>query len=368
MKSNRWLFAIAAAGVILALFSAFLFSRQREAQPPAFKPASNPFAQGIYANGIIESFQSHGQNINLYPEVSGRVTALQAAEGDTVKAGATLLVVDDAVQRATAAQLHAQADAAKAALDAMKAQPRPEALAVAKAQVDSAAANLKNAEDQLAKVEHFLALDPQSITQDAVDNARNAAAIARAGLEVAQKQYELSKAGAWHYDIANQEKQVQALVQGAAAADALLDKYTLKAPVDGVILAVQAARGGFVSPEGAYNSYTQSFAPVVVMSTPQDRLEVRCYIDEILVPRLPSPSKIRAQMFVRGSDLKVPLTFLRTQPYVSPKIELTADRQERVDVRVLPVIFSFEMPKDAHLYPGQVVDVYISGDAVTSTR
>jgi HlyD family secretion protein len=365
MKNNRWLFGLSAAGVLIALFCAFLFSRQREAQPPAFKPASNPFEQGIYANGIIESYQSHGENINLYPEVSGRVTQLAVAEGDEVKQGAVLLVIDDAVQRATAAQLHAQADAARTALDAMKAQPRPENLAVAGAQVDSASANLKNAEDQLSKVEHFYALDPQSISRDAVDNARNAAAIAAAALEVARKQYDLIKAGAWHYDIANQEKQYQALAQGAAAADALLDKYTLRAPVDGVILAVQAARGGFVSSQGVYSSYTQGFMPVVVMSTPQDRLEVRSYIDEILVPRLPPLSKMTARMFVRGSDLKIPLTFVRTQPYVSPKIELTTERQERVDVRVLPVVFSFDVPRDAHLYPGQLVDVYISGESAT---
>jgi HlyD family secretion protein len=46
------------------------------------------------------------------------------------------------------------------------------------------------------------------------------------------------------------------------------------------------------------------------------------------------------------------------QPYVSPKIELSNERQEQVDLRVLPVIFRF--PKqDAPVYPGQLVDVFI---------
>ena len=40
------------------------------------------------------------------------------------------------------------------------------------------------------------------------------------------------------------------------------------------------------------------------------------------------------------------------------KIELSNQRQERVDLRVLPVIFRFEK-KDAPVYPGQLVDVYI---------
>jgi len=89
---------------------------------------------------------------------------------------------------------------------------------------------------------------------------------------------------------------------------------------------------------------------------------VRCYIDEILVQRLPDTAKIKAQMFIRGTDIRVPLSFLRMQPYVSPKIELSTQRQERVDVRVLPMIFRFEKPASLKLYPGQLVDVYIGAD------
>ena len=45
---------------------------------------------------------------------------------------------------------------------------------------------------------------------------------------------------------------------------------------------------------------------------------------------------------------------------MSPKVELSNQRAERVDVRVLPVIFNFEKPKNVTIYPGQLVDVYIS--------
>ena len=46
-------------------------SQQPAPLPPAFNPAANPYAKGIYANGIIESDQAHGENINIYPEVAG---------------------------------------------------------------------------------------------------------------------------------------------------------------------------------------------------------------------------------------------------------------------------------------------------------
>jgi HlyD family secretion protein len=64
-------------------------------------------------------------------------------------------------------------------------------------------------------------------------------------------------------------------------------------------------------------------------------------------------------MTIRGTDTKIPLTFVRVQPFVSPKIELSDQRQELVDVRVLPVIFQLDRPANVNLYPGELVDVYI---------
>ncbi len=47
------------------------------------------------------------------------------------------------------------------------------------------------------------------------------------------------------------------------------------------------------------------------------------------------------------------------QPYVTPKIELSDQRQERLDLRVLPVIFRFKPSAATAVYPGQLVDVFI---------
>jgi len=103
----------------------------------------------------------------------------------------------------------------------------------------------------------------------------------------------------------------------------------------------------------------QSLDPVIAMSASEDYMGVRCYIDEILVHRLPQGPQMKAQMFIRGTDIRIPLEYVRIQPYVSPKIELSNQRTERVDVRVLPVIFRFAPPKEVQVYPGQLVDVYI---------
>jgi HlyD family secretion protein len=358
---NKVVLAASAVGFVLAVISAYIFSETPKPQPPLFTPAANPYAQGIYSNGIIESEQAQGQNINIYPEVSGPITRILVAEGQQVRKGDPLLTIDDSVQRATAEQQQAQADAAYAMWRELKAQPRPENLAVSKAQVENARATLRNALDQLAKQQRSYDADPKSVSADALDNARNAERIAATNLNVTERQYRLTRAGAWVYDVENAERSYTALQKSYQASAALLGKYTLRAPADGVVLAVQSSVGSYVSQQGAYDSYTQGFGPLVVMGLPQTRLQVRAYVDEILVHELPAPDKIKAEMFIRGTDQHVALTFVRIQPYISPKIELSDQRQERVDLRVLPLIFRFDNPRGLNLYPGQLVDVYVGG-------
>ena len=355
---NKIIFALAITGVLAALVAAYVFGLERKPQPPVFKPVSSPYESAIFANGIIESDQSNGSNINIYPEVSGPITKVFVHEGQTVSAGTPLLTIDDSVQRATTEQLRLQSEAATALLNELKAQPRAETLAIAAAQVGLADSNLKAARDQYDKDRASYDIDTKSISKDVLDTAEDAVKQAAAGLDVARKQYELTKAGAWSYDIASQEKQVEALRQAYQAADALLQKYSIKAPIDGIVLSVYAAAGSYVSSQGAYDPYTQGFDQLVIMGPPQDYLAVRCYVDEILVSRLPSKWHMVAQMSITGTDIKVPLEFVRVQPYVSPKIELSNERQERVDLRVLPIIFRFQK-KDVPVYPGQLVDVYI---------
>ncbi len=289
---NKIIFALAIIGILAGLVAAYIFGMERKAQLPVFKPVSNPYESAIYANGMIESDQSSGANINIFPEVSGPITQVLVHEGQPVSAGTPLFTIDDSVQRAN---------------------------------TELAEANLKAARDQYDKRRASYDIDPKSISKDVLDTAEDAVIQAAAALK---------------------------------AANALLQYYSVKAPVDGVVLSVNAAVGSYVSSQGAYDTYTELFDPLVVMSGPQDYLDVRCYIDEILVSRLPSKWHIQAQMQIMGTDIKVPLEFVRVQPYVSPKIELSNQKQEQVDLRVLPVIFRFEK-KDAPVYPGQMVDVFI---------
>jgi len=357
---NKTVFIISFLGAVGGVAAAILSGITKPPLPPAFNPAASPYPSAIYAEGIVESAQTSGVNINIYPEVAGTVKEILVSEGQQVKAGQPLLRIDDSIQRATTEQQGSQAEAAEALLEELKAQPRKENLDVAEAQVVSAQATLKTAQDTLQKDQAAYEIDPRSVSKDALDSAINAAAVAKANLIVATKQDELTKAGAWIFDIRNQERQQHALARAYASSRALLGKYTLRASRDGVVLSINTIVGNYVSPQGSYDAYTQGADPVITLGSSPSSLHVRCYVDEILVPRLPLGSKMIAQMSIRGSDVKIPLEFVRVQPYVSPKIELSDQRQERVDVRVLPVIFKIKQRANVNLYPGELVDVYIS--------
>jgi hypothetical protein len=74
-----------------------------------------------------------------------------------------------------------------------------------------------------------------------------------------------------------------------------------------------------------------------------------------------------ATAFLRGNrDIHTPLKFVRFEPYVIPKTSLTGDTTERVDTRVLQVIYSFERG-DLPIYAGQQMDIYVEAPEASAT-
>jgi hypothetical protein len=66
-----------------------------------------------------------------------------------------------------------------------------------------------------------------------------------------------------------------------------------------------------------------------------------------------------ATAYLRGNrQVNTPLKFVRFEPYVVPKKSLTGDTTERVDTRVLQVIYSFDR-NNLPIFVGQQMDVFI---------
>ena len=301
-------FIIALFGLAAGLLSAYLYRQHAPSQAP-IAVTRNPYSSGLYAEGIVQSVQASGDDVNVYPEVAGSVTRILVKEGGSVTRGTPLLAIDDRVQRGIVDEDVAKIAAARATLAAQS--------------------------HQFAILERQKALDARSVSRAAWLGARDAVAVARENLRVS--------------------------IATRAADATLLAKYVLRAPIAGVVLRDAATVGSYVSPQGVFDTYSQTTDPVIVMRQPGGALQVKAYVDEILVPRLPPPPRIAATLFIRGTnDVGIPLRFVRIQPYVSPKIELSDARLEKVDVRVLPIVFRFTPPRGITLYPGELVDVYIA--------
>lgn len=305
----RKLLLFAIIGILVGLTSVYFYNEKTKPQPP-LAVNFNPYDKGIYATGIIESRQNNASNVNIFPQVSGKVTNVFSYDGDFLKVGEPLLSIDDSIQR--------------------------QVVAKDQAQIRYAQANLDNVRDQLIKIQKSYHIDSNSISKNSLDNAINNVNINEKNLTVSQLQYEADKA--------------------------LLDQYVIKSPINGIILSLNATTGDYISSQGSYDPNTQTMLPVIQMGTRDSELQVRCYVDEILVPRMPNPKNLQATLFIRGlNNYAIPLQFVSIQPYTIPNIQLSNERAERVDVRVLPIVFKFKKPTDVNIYPGQLVDVYLKG-------
>lgn len=129
----------------------------------------------------------------------------------------------------------------------------------------------------------------------------------------------------------------------------MLDRYIVRAPIHGSVLQVNTRPGEYLSP-GA------DTAPLVLGSIQE--LQVRVDVDEQLAPRV--QEKARAVAFRKGATAEpMPMEFIRIEPFIIPKRNLTGGSTERVDTRVLPVIFRLPPQPGIRPYVGQQVDVFI---------
>ena len=92
-----------------------------------------------------------------------------------------------------------------------------------------------------------------------------------------------------------------------------------------------------------------------------DPLHIRVDIDESEIPRF-RPEAIATATLRGSSGHEVRLQYVRTEPLVVPKRNLTGTVSERVDTRVMQVIYSVS-PQSLHAIVGQQVDVYIEDNS-----
>ena len=311
---------------------------------PPIAPARNPFPDSVAAAGVVEA---QTENIAVGSSLPGVVVEVLVKVDDEVQPGTPLFRLDDRELRGDLAVKRAAVSQAKSELLRLEAEPRQEKIPVVAAQVNEARAVVARETDALRRAEDTFAR--KVTTEQELIARREALAAAQAALEKTEADLNLLKAGSWEYDCDVARAGVATAEAEVAKIETNLDRLIVRSLVAGRVLQVNVRPGEFVgTPPGQ--------ALIVVGNI--DRLHVRVDIDEFDIARFDSRSAAAA--VPRGSlQERYPLTFVRVEPFVVPKKSLTGDNTERVDTRVLQVIYECDPTGRPPLFVGQQLEVFI---------
>jgi len=302
---------IALAALTFGIISVVRSQPRREFNLPASPPPVSPYGQNVAADGLVEA---SSENISIGTSISEVVTEVPVVVGQKVKAGDPLFKLDD---RQLQADLRTrQAD-----------------LVVAETQVNVDTALFDDSKQQLNFAETLL--DKRAISSEELAKRRYAAEAAHARREAARAQ-------------------VIATAAQVKSIETQIERSTVRAPIDGEVLQVKI-RVGEYAPAGV------TVTPLILLGRMKP-LNIRVDVDEHEAWRVHPEAKATAN--VRGNaNLKTRLSFVRSEPFVVPKKSLTGDSTERVDTRVLQVIYRVE-DDSLPLFVGQQMDVFIQAPPV----
>jgi HlyD family secretion protein len=296
-------------GLLAAFWATFSIARtqpRREATLPPTQPPVSEFQDTVAAVGLVEAST---ENISVGSPLSAVVAKVFVTAGQAVKRGDSLFELDSR-------HLHADREV------------KGQALVVAIAQEAVARARKEDLQRQLGFATQVK--DSRAISQEELSRRSSAVQTAEAELQ-------------------EREAQVEAAQSQLRAVEVELERSIVRSPIDAEVLQVKVRAGEF-APAAA----TQT--PLVLLGKLKP-LHVRVDVDEHEGWRVRPGAEGIAHL--RGNaDVRTPLRFVRFEPFVVPKRSLTGDSTERVDTRVLQVIYRVERD-DLPLFVGQQVDVFI---------
>src|SRR3954453_7874327 len=340
-------FGLPVIAIAMIAFSVQYLAKAKERMPkvrPPVQPAENPFQNTVAGAGMVEP---ETENISVGTPLPGIVVEVIVKVGQRVKTNAQLFRIDDRDRKAELEVRKTMLADAKASLARLEAMPRPEELPATEAKVKEAQADWENWEQQWSRGEKLVA--ERAISQEEFLERKQSAVQARERYNKAVADLNLLKAGTWEFD----KRVAKAAVDRAQAqvnqAQTELDRLVIRALVGGEVLQVNVRPGEFVgAPPGQ--------ALIVLGSVTQ--LHVRVDIDEYDIPRFVPDAPARAMLKGQPTADFFPLRFVRVEPYVVPKKSLTGDNTERVDTRVLQVIYAIDTA-GKRLFVGEQLDVFI---------
>jgi multidrug resistance efflux pump len=344
---------LAVVGLVFAINRVVEARRPGPTAEPIVEPPTRPTSVKMIAgSGLVEARR---ENIPIGVNIPGVVTEVFVKKGEKVKVGAPLFRTDDREFNSMLAVREAELASSQAQLHKLIASPRPEDIPPAKAAAQEAEARMADAEAALARTERLF--QRQMIAASDYDKDRYAYYAAKATYAKAKADLEKILAGSWKEDIEIARAAVQLAQSQVQSIKTSLERLIVRAPMDGEVLQLNVRLGQF-----AAMTWKE---PMIVLGDSK-RLHVRIDIDE---PELLYFSKgAEAIATLKGRpNIRFPLKFVYVEPYVIPKQSLTGNNSERVDQRVLQVIYELPDDRPLDVYIGQQVDVYMKAATISKS-
>lgn len=293
---------------LLALFAAAFAVEQVLVQPGTLHAVPVlPTPDAPYGASVagVGIIEPRSEVVELGANLPGVVIRQKAEPGLGFKKGDPLFTIDDRDQLAQ--------------------------VKLAETELAVAQVNAADARDQLALFEAVK--DRRAISTDDLHRRRFALQLAEARVEEAKAKIETLKT--------------------------TLERLTVTAPFDGVVLRRNVKVGEY-APAGATGK------PLLVVGD-TSRLHVRVEVDEAQAWRVTQQAKATGSL--RGNPkMKAELTFVRFEPQIVAKRNVTGAASERVDTRVLEVVYGFDPASLPSAFVGQQMDVFIQADPMPWQR
>jgi HlyD family secretion protein len=288
-------------------------------------------------NGYVEDDYTYAS-----PASAGTIASIAVTEGQTVKKGAVLFVLDTSQQQPAYDAAKAQADAAQATLANLQTGERPEEIAVMAAQLQKAESDLALAQQSLSRTSDLFRRGnaPQSdldTASSAVSSAQSAVDTLKAQIAVAQLPARDQQQQAAHAQFIAAQAQAQTAVAALAA-------RTVTAPEDGRVERL-FYKAGEVAAAGAS----------VVSMSGADAMKVEFYVNEADRNAFKLGTAVAVSCDGCPAGLTATVSFLASDPEFTPPIIYSRDERSR-----LTYLTEATLADRDGIQPGQPVTVELA--------
>ncbi len=288
-------------------------------------------------SGTIECTQ-----VQVAPQVSGRVLRLPPQEGDALKKGDLVAEIDPTDYALKRDEARASLAQAQAQLDLMLAGAREEDVRRARSQVDEARAAAAAARADLQRTKEVYA--QQTVTAKQMDDAQAAADRTAAALAAAEQALVKLEAGNRKEEIRLAQAQADLAKVRLAEAEKAVEYCTVTAPMNGVVTTRSREEGEMVAVG----------TPLVTVSR-LDEVWLSIYVPETRLARVKLGQPAQVRIDGQAQRYEGVVTFVSPDAEFTPKNVQTPDERAKLVFRVKITlknpqgVFKPGMPADGFL-------------------